>query len=330
MSEELSAPNWLNHGEAWREWRGAMAGSRMHHGWLLAGKKGLGKLDFAMSAARELVAQDGIPQPPGDHPDIIVLTYGAKNDKEARAQAEGKKFERARSIRVDQIRAMQRRLTTRPTLGERRVVVVNPADDMEVSAANALLKSLEEPPQGTYFMLVTHRPSRLLPTIRSRCRVLRFPVLTPPQLEEMLEASAAGEGGAGRAAAIRAAEGSYGAALRFAEQDLGPVAASIQALITQGDKDMGARTNLAKLIGPRADRVRLDAVFELAQAIVAETARTTQDASHRAALVEAHGALVTLAAQAPTYNFDTGLLSVEIGGLLMRAAPASERAHANR
>ncbi|AWW74781.1 DNA polymerase III subunit delta' [Erythrobacter sp. KY5] len=318
---------WPNHTGPWNEWRSAMAGTRMHHGWLLAGKSGLGKHDFAIAAARELVAEDGIPQPAGDHPDIIVLTYGPKNDKEARAAADGKDFERARSIRVDQIRVMQRRLNTRPTLGSRRVVIIDPADDMEVAAANALLKSLEEPPQGTFFMLVTHRPARLLPTIRSRCRILRFPLLKDAQIEELLDAAGIGGGGDARFAAIRAAEGSYGVALRFAEQDLGPVANAIKSLLTNGDPQMTGRADLSRLIGGRADRARLDAVFELAQAMVADLARTTEYAGQRATLVDTHSDLVTLAAQAPTYNFDTALLAVEIGSLLTRAAPASEHAH---
>lgn len=319
--------DWPNHANAWREWRAAMGGSRMHHGWILAGKSGLGKRDFSMSAARELVAEDGIPQPAGNHPDIIVLTYGAKNDKEARAQADGKPFELARSIRVDQVRAMQKRLNTRPTMGQRRVIIVNPADDMEVGAANALLKSLEEPPQGTSFILVTHRPARLLPTIRSRCRVLRFPTLSDAQLETMLDASGAVGRSDESTAAIRAAEGSYGAALRFAEQDLGPVSALITALMTKGDPNLTVRADLSRLIGQRADRARLQAVMELAQAMVADLARTTQNSSQRAALVEMHGELVRLAAQAPNYNFDIGLLTLEIGTLLMSAAPASDHAH---
>jgi len=301
-----------------------MGGSRMHHGWILAGKSGLGKRDFAMAAARELVAQAGIPQPPGDHPDIIELTYGPKDDKAERAAADGKDYERARSIRVKQIRAMQKRLTTRPTLGDRRVIIINPADEMEVSAANALLKSLEEPPQGTFFVLVTHRPSRLLPTIRSRCRVLRFPILKNAQLETMLnEAGTQGD----VETAIRAAEGSFGAALRFAEQDLAPLAALISDLLTKGDSNLSMRADLARLIGPRADRARLQAVLELAQAITAGLARRVEDGNHRAALVEVHSDLVTLTAQAPNYNFDTGLLTLEIGTLLMRAAPASAPAH---
>ena len=82
MSEQ--PVNWPNHTAAWREWRNAMSSARMHHGWILAGKKGLGKFDFALAAARELVAEEGIPQPEGDHPDISVLTYGPKTTRKPR------------------------------------------------------------------------------------------------------------------------------------------------------------------------------------------------------------------------------------------------------
>jgi DNA polymerase III, gamma/tau subunits len=314
---------WPNHGEAWRQWRDALAGERMHHGWLLAGKAGLGKRDFAMAAARELVAEPGVPQPQGDHPDIILLTYGPKDDKAERAAADGKPYELARSIRIKQIRAMQKRLFTRPTLGSRRAIIIDPADDMEKAAANALLKSLEEPPAGTFFLLVTHRPARLLPTIRSRCRTLRFPVLSDSQLGTMLE-----EGGMPHdRAAIAAAEGSFGAALRFAEQDLAPLAKVIEALLERGDEGFTVRGELARLIGPRADRERVQAVLDLAQALAARAARETDDIARRARLIDTHAALVSLAAEAPTANFDPGMLPFEIGSLLVSAAPASEPAH---
>lgn len=315
--------NWPNHAEAWRQWRDALDGERMHHGWLLAGKAGLGKRDFALAAARELVAEPGIPQPLGEHPDIITLTYGPKDDKAEKAQAEGKPFERARSIRIKQIRAMQRRLVTRPTLGSRRAIIIDPADDMEKAAANALLKSLEEPPVGTFFLLVTHRPARLLPTIRSRCRTLRFPALSDSQLAAML----ADEGLPPDPGAIAAAEGSFGAALRFAEQDLAPIARVISALVAGGDSGMTGRGELARLIGPRADRERVQAVLDLAQSLVARAARASDDAERRAQLIDAHAALVSLAAEAPTANFDPGMLPFEIGSLLVAAAPASEPAH---
>ncbi|MDZ4276392.1 MAG: DNA polymerase III subunit delta' [Erythrobacter sp.] len=314
---------WPNHGEAWRQWRDAIAGERMHHGWLLAGKAGLGKLDFAMAAARALVAEPGVPQPAGAHPDIIVLTYGPKDDKGEKAQAEGKPFDLARSIRIKQIRAMQKRLNTRPTLGARRAIIIDPADDLEKAAANALLKSLEEPSAGTFFLLVTHRPARLLPTIRSRCRTLRFPVLNDAELATMLEDA----GLPPDPGAIAAADGSFGSAMRFAAQDLAPVSRAITALISGGESGVAKRGELARLIGPRADRERVQAVLDLAQALVARAARENGDPAQRARLIDTHAALVSLAAEAPTANFDPGLLPFEIGSLLVAAAPASEPAH---
>ena len=314
---------WPNHADAWREWRDALAGERMHHGWLLAGKAGLGKRDFALAAARELVAEPGVPQPAGDHPDIITLTYGPKDDKAERAAADGKPFELARSIRIKQIRAMQKRLFTRPTLGTRRAIIIDPADDMEKAAANALLKSLEEPPAGTFFLLVTHSPARLLPTIRSRCRTLRFPLLSESQIGGMLEEA----GLRPEPQAIAAAEGSFGAALRFAQQGLSQLAPLIGQMLQDGEDGFARRGELARLIGPRADRERIHAVLELSQALAARAARETGDTAHRLRLIDTHAALAQLAAEAPTANFDTGMLLFEIGGLLVRAAPASEPAH---
>lgn len=317
--------DWPNHDDAWREWRRALGGSRMHHGWILAGKKGLGKHEFALSAARELVAECNIPQPQGDHPDILILTHLPKDDKEEAKRLEGKPYQTKRSISVGQIRAMQKRLTTRPTLGSRRAIIIDPADDLETSASNALLKSLEEPPQGTFFLLVSHRPARLLPTIRSRCRLLRFPALGRCDLARMLEEYSSASEGA-REAAIQAADGSFGAAMHFVDQDLAPVAALIGRLIDEGDPTFQHRAELARAIGPRADRSRVQGLLELAEAIVAERARSERSSERRALLVETHVALVTLAAQVPTFNFDPGLLAMEIGGLLSAAGAASEHA----
>ncbi len=314
---------WPNHAEAWRAWRDALGGERMHHGWLLAGKAGLGKRDFALAAARELVAEEGVPQPQGEHPDIVHVTYSAKDEKEERKQMAGNPFELSRVIRERDIGAMQARLRTRPTLGARRAIIIEPSDDMNSHAANKLLKSLEEPPVGTFFLLVTHRPARLLPTIRSRCRTLRFPVLTDSQVAALLEEA----GIAQDLQAIAAAEGSLGAALRFVEQNLAPIARVISGLLAGGDSGITGRGELARLIGPRAERERVQAVLELAQSLAARAARTTDDPQRCARLVETHAALVALAAEAPTANFDSGMLPFEIGTLLVAAAPASAAAH---
>ena len=316
---------WPNHVSPWREWREAMSGARMHHGWILAGKAGLGKRDFAEAAARELVAEPGVPQPKGNHPDILVLTYLPKDEKEEKKRDEGQAYEVKRNITVAQIRGLQQRLTTRPTLGSRRVVIIDPADDLERSASNALLKSLEEPPQGTFFVLVAHRPGRLLSTIRSRCRVLRFPLIPDAEIAQLLANEEPQADSVARNTAIAAAGGSLGAAKRFIEEDLGPVADLIGTIVRKGDPRMEMRARLAQAIGPRPDRSRIQSVIELARGIVADEAR--QDATSRGlALIETYQELVELAAQAPTYNFDSGLLVMEIGGLLARAAEASERA----
>jgi len=313
---------WPNHGAPWREWRSALGSARMHHGWILAGKAGLGKSEFALEAARELVDEPGTPQP-AEHPDILDVTFGPKDDKEERKRENGKPYELSKVIRVREIRAMQRRLTTRPTLGSRRVVIINPADELNKEAANALLKSLEEPPQGTFFILVAHRPSRLLPTIRSRCRVLRFPLINADDLARML----GDEGHARDPVALACAGGSFGAALRFVEEDLAPLARLMEGLLTSGDPGFEARSQLARLIGPRADRGRWQSVFDLAQGLTSQRAAQVESSAEREALIATYTGLVELSAQAPTHNFDTGLLAFEIGTLLVSAHAASEPAH---
>jgi DNA polymerase-3 subunit delta' len=318
--------SYVGHDEPWRAWRAAMTGDRMHHGWILAGKRGVGKMPFALAAARELVAEPGVPQPPGMHPDIIVLTHLPANADEEKKRVEGKPYQTKRSIAVEQIREMQQRLITRPTLGSKRAIVIDPADDLEKPASNALLKSLEEPPIGTYFLLVTHRPGRLLATIRSRCRQLRFPAVGDGEIDAILLRETPGADEAARHAAIAAARGSPGAAIAFVEQNLGALHKLMRKIVTQGDPGFELRGELAAAMGARPDRERQLAALELARGVIA-------DAMHGApharipGIVEAHAELVRLSVQAPTYNFDAGLLVMEIGGLLAKAAGHREPAH---
>ncbi len=316
----------IGHDEPWREWRAALASPRLHHGWILAGQRGLGKASFALAAARELVAEPGAMQPAGDHPDILVLSHLAKDDREERKREDGKPFELKRNITVDQVRGMSQRLTTRPTMGSRRVVMIDPADDLERSAQNALLKSLEEPPAGTFFLLVAHRLGRLLPTIRSRCRVLNFSVLADDTLDAILAQGAVQADAATRAAAIAAAGGSPGIALEFVALNLGRTYMVMQALADEGDPGFSLRNALHESLGARPDRRRQLATIDLARAVVAGRMRTVRR-SAIPVLAQAHAELVRLGAQAPTYNYDPGLLVMEIGGLLASLAVPSEPTH---
>ena len=316
--------HWIGHDEAWREWRAALGSGRMHHAWILAGTRGLGKGAFARAAARALVAEPGVSQPEVDaHPDIVVLDHLPANDEEEKKREEGKPFQTKRNITIDQVRRMQHRLTTRPTLGSRRAIIIDPADDMEKGAVNALLKSLEEPPVGTFFLLVTHRPGRLLPTVRSRCRMLRFAPVAGAEMDAILVREAPEADADTRAAAIAAAEGSPGAALAFVGQDLGRLHTVMQRIMREGDADFSARGALANEVGARPDRERMLAVLDLARATLAEDLAGA-GRPRQLKIIEAHGAIVRLSAQAPTFNFDAGLLVMEIGGLLASAAMPRE------
>ena len=315
----------IGHDEAWREWHSALGSARMHHAWVLTGLKGLGKAQFARDAAAELVAEPGVRQPPvAAHPDILIPEHPPENKDEVKKREDGQPYRRKRAIPIDEIRTVQRRLTTRPTLGNRRVVIIDPADDLERPAANALLKSLEEPPEGTFFLLVTHRLGRLLPTLRSRCRVLRFAPLAADQVASILRDSAPEADAATRAAAVAAAEGSPGAALEFVAQDLGKLHQLMQRLIAEGDEHFALRGALAEEIGAKPDRERQQAAIDLARAVVA--AELGREAARDGRVIEAHGQLVRLGAQLPTYNFDPGLVAMELGALLAALAMPRETA----
>ncbi len=307
-------------------WRAARAGHRMHHGWILAGREGLGKASFARAAAADLVAEPGVPQPlPEAHPDIHLLEPLPNNEDEAKKRDEGKPYLRKRNISVDQIRGVQRRLVTRPTMGARRAVIIDAADDLEKGAVNALLKSLEEPPVGTFFLLVTHQIGRLLPTVRSRCMVLRFQPLGPEDMARALAAEAPQLGGAALEAAIAAGRGAPGAALAFAELELGGAWQIMARLVAEGDPDLALRAELSTTLGQRPDRERLLALVEAARRTLVEAMPRSDDAK-RLRIVEAHAALTSLAAQVPTYNFEPALLLLEIGGLLASVARTRENA----
>jgi len=116
------------------------------------------------------------------------------------------------SIKVDQVRAAIERTAYRPFEGRRRVVIVDDADAMEAPPQNALLKTLEEPPAASTFVLVTSRPDVLLPTVRSRCQRIRFGPISPAEIASVLRRDHGFEEREAHAAAT-AADGSIGRAL---------------------------------------------------------------------------------------------------------------------
>jgi DNA polymerase-3 subunit delta' len=136
------------------------------------------------------------------HPDVIVIEPGESG-----------------SIKVEQVREAIDRTAFRPFEGRRRVVIVDQADAMAGAAQNALLKTLEEPPPGSIFILVSAIPDALLPTVRSRCPQLRFGSLTTGEVVEILTRDHGYAAGDAHAAAVEA-DGSIARALERESVDL--------------------------------------------------------------------------------------------------------------
>lgn len=195
-------PELFGHEAREAELRAAVEGGRMHHGWLLTGPSGVGKATLAYRLARFLLAK------PAERLAAANLSVGEETTatRQVRAlshpalclirrpyNAKDKRF--AASIPIDEVRRLRSFLALSAEEGSWRVVIVDTADELNVNAANALLKSLEEPPPRTVFLLVSAEPGRLLPTIRSRCRLLALePLPREPLRRAVRQAMRAGAG----------------------------------------------------------------------------------------------------------------------------------------
>ena len=175
----------------------AFNGDRMHHAWMLTGPKGIGKASLAYHISRFLLAAEpagdslfGTPPPatslsvPADHPVARRIKAGSEPGLcILRRPVDDKTGKLKTVIPVDTVRELRRFFGLSAGGNGRRVVIVDCIDEMNANAANALLKVLEEPPQDAVLLLVTHQPSRILPTIRSRCRTLACAPMSPDDLE---------------------------------------------------------------------------------------------------------------------------------------------------
>ncbi|WHO37223.1 AAA family ATPase [Sphingobium sp. AP49] len=305
----------------------AAASGRIHHGWILSGPRGIGKGSFARAIALRLladatgpgVASDGI-YVPEDHPVRRLIDAGAHPDYVELAPLE-KDGVTARNISVDQIRGLQRLIQSAPSLSSRRIVVIDSADDLERGAANALLKNLEEPPADMIFLLVSHAPGRLLPTIRSRCRTMRFDPLTDDAMMTILRRENGALDAHELEALVRAGEGSPGRAMRYAGLDLAAIEKSLSMIAQDGDPGNRQRLQLAKALGTKAARPRYEAFLERAPAFIAQAARTRQGSPLGHALDHWEAAR-QLAGGAIILSLDPGSVVFELAGHVAALAPS--------
>ncbi len=267
----------------------AFASERLHHGWLLTGPRGVGKATLAWRIARFLLAmplsqEDGLfgdaPPPPEtldispDHPVARRILSGGEPGLYHIRRTVNEKTGRLRDqIIADNVRDLHRFLGLSAADGGRRVVIIDAADEMNVQAANSLLKMLEEPPARTTFLLVSHQPARLLPTIRSRCRDLRLLPLDPADMEAALVQ--AGIDAGGQAAALaQLSQGSAGEAVRLYNLDGLQIYAELVALAgTLPQLDRARAIKLAEAAAARGAETRLDLLYALMDLFLARLAR---------------------------------------------------------
>jgi DNA polymerase-3 subunit delta' len=278
------------HAEAEATFLDAFNSGRLHHAWLITGPRGTGKATLAWRLARFLLATPasgadkdmlGAAPPPASldidpehpvarrmralsEPGFFLLRRGP-NDKGDRLSAD---------IRVDEVRKLKGFFALSATDNGRRVVVVDAADEMNTSAANAVLKLLEEPPACAVLLLVSHQPNRLLATIRSRCRELRLPPLGADDLAAALAAT--GEVPAPDIAAALAdlAGGSVGEALQLLHLDGLAIYRDIVAVCETAPRyDRPRAIALANSAAGPANAQRYELILRLIELFLARLAR---------------------------------------------------------
>jgi DNA polymerase-3 subunit delta' len=327
----------FGHDAAAAEVLAAYGGGRMHHAWLLCGPRGIGKATFAWAVARFLLAApeaglfgapsalDVAPDDPVvrrmaqlSEPRLFLLRRGPNEAGKALSQ----------DIRMAEVERLIRFLRLKAADGAGRVVIIDAADELNPSAANALLKVLEEPPAGVTFLIVSHQPGRLLPTIRSRTRRLTLAPLAPDALAAALAQAGVSVPPEDAAALASLAGGSAGDALRLVAEDGLPAWRALLRLMQGLPRlDRAAATALADRAAGRGGAEVADLMLTLLGQFLARAAR----AGAAGALAEtAPGEAALLARISPDAraaqiwaDLDARLLPRARAGLALNLDPAS-------
>ena len=318
----------FGHDEAVAAFRESLASGRLHHAWLITGPEGVGKATFAEKAALRVLAEGAGPpiaapglDVPDEHPIAKLFSAGSHPDVmrlERLPRDTG--GELARNINVDQVRGLQRLFSTTASFSPWRVVIIDSIDDLERSAANALLKNLEEPPSSSLFLLVSHAPERLLPTIRSRCRLLRLAPLGRDAMTSALSAALPDAETAQIRELAEAGEGSPGRSIAFRGLDIASLDKALHDLARRGDPGNARRNELAASLSLKAAQPRYEAFLARAPSLIASLARERSGPGLGEAL-KAWERASDVAGSAVRLSLEPQSVVFELAGLVASLAP---------
>lgn len=289
VPEPSENPHLFGHGDIANLIAAAYRTGKLPHALLLAGPQGIGKATLAFHLAYHLLRNPTPAQAPeklatpdpssslfrqiamGSHPAILHLTR-PQNDKT-------KTFKTV--LTVDEVRKVNRFLSMTSHDGGYRVVIVDPADDMNTNAANALLKNLEEPPAKTLFVLITHSPGALLPTIRSRCQTIR---LSPLDQDDLMQALAHAESpppdnGEARHALAARAGGSARNAIILTQYGGLEIAEAIDGILAASRLDVASAYKLADAVAGKDRSIQFDIFNRRALELLSDMASAAARAS---------------------------------------------------
>lgn len=314
----------VGHKQQIAQFLSAWRSDRMPHAWLLTGPKGVGKRQFADQALRFILADAAGPAiddsdqltVADNHPIARLIEAGSHMDMRViEREIRERTGDLAPNISIDQIRQLHGLLQATPVLSPWRAVIVDSVDDLARPAANALLKNLEEPPPATVFLLVSHAPGRLLPTIRSRCHLMRFTGLSDADTTQVIQRAQPDLAEAELASLTKVAQGAPGQALRYSGLEIHKLMESLSTLAGKGRAAHAIQAELAKSLSLKAAQPRYEAFLELAPTEIARHARQLRGRALAQALTLWEKAS-DLAASAVPLSLDPQSVVFELAGMI--------------
>lgn len=310
--------SFVGHEDGERAFIEGLASGRLHHAWLIGGAPGIGKATLAYRVARYLLAYGAVAPSPGQgffvpadhqvsrqisafsHPNFVVLRRMTAPDKKAPSA----------TISVDSVRRAMGLFNSTSADGGYRICIVDSAEDLTISSANALLKLVEEPPSRSIFLIVSHVPQRLLPTIRSRCRKLSLSPLAENDIQGLIKGFGDPYASAGDdlvAMALRYGEGSVRKTLEMLDSSRATIIARVQNILQDLPRlDTRKVLALAETLSRREAEPEYELALESIERWISQKMHehAARGAGSLAPLVEVCEKLQSAAREVDIYNLD--------------------------